>query len=269
MSEEKGKYKVKRKGIPKRIRFEVYKRDSFTCQYCGRKAPDVILEIDHINPVAAGGDGDIMNLVTACEDCNAGKSDKKLNDNTAIEKQREQIEKLQLRREQLDMMLEWRESLLTLSDYETDKAIEFINNRIKPFSLGDAAKEIIGRYKKKWGMSVLLSAIETAAGQYLKMGENGVTQESAYKMLEKIPGICFNAAKYEKDPEAREIDEIRFRILAHEYVNVRQFYTICNEIRKLGFSAKEIMNVSEGATSWTDWKRKINVFQLSAEAQNG
>jgi 5-methylcytosine-specific restriction endonuclease McrA len=33
-----------------RTRFEVFKRDDFTCQYCGRKSPDVVLEADHIVP---------------------------------------------------------------------------------------------------------------------------------------------------------------------------------------------------------------------------
>lgn len=45
---------AERKTISKKTRFEVFKRDSFTCQYCGRTAPDVILEIDHINPVNNG-----------------------------------------------------------------------------------------------------------------------------------------------------------------------------------------------------------------------
>jgi hypothetical protein len=269
MSEEQAEYITKRKGIPKRVRFEVFKRDSFTCQYCGRKSPDIILEIDHIDPVANGGDGDIMNLVTACEDCNAGKSDKQLSDNTAIEKQREQIEKLQLRREQLDMMLEWRESLLSLSDYETDRVIEFINNRIRPLSLNVNCKEIIGGYKRKWGIAVLLSAIETASGQYLKIGEGGVTQESAEKMLEKIPGICFNVAKYEKDPEAREIDSIRFGVLAHEYVNVRIFYTLCKKARNLGASVTAIKEVSADIKNWTDWKNKMENLINSMEQQNG
>lgn len=35
---------VKRKPLSKRIRFEVFKRDSFTCQFCGRTPPEVILE---------------------------------------------------------------------------------------------------------------------------------------------------------------------------------------------------------------------------------
>lgn len=68
----------KRKSLSKKIRFEIFKRDSFTCQYCGQKAPDVILHIDHIIPVAEGGDNHITNLLTACFSCNSGKSDRKI-----------------------------------------------------------------------------------------------------------------------------------------------------------------------------------------------
>ena len=68
-----------RKSMGKRLRFEIFKRDGFTCQYCGAKPPDVTLVIDHINPVAKGGDDDPLNLITACEPCNQGKSDKTLN----------------------------------------------------------------------------------------------------------------------------------------------------------------------------------------------
>ena len=77
---------TKRKTISKKIRFEVFKRDSFTCQYCGRMAPDVVLEIDHINPIANGGDNEIMNLVTSCYDCNRGKGKRKLSENDEIKK---------------------------------------------------------------------------------------------------------------------------------------------------------------------------------------
>jgi hypothetical protein len=64
----------KRKSISKKIRFNVFKRDLFTCQYCGDKPPKVILELDHITPVCEGGDNDQDNLITACFDCNRGKS---------------------------------------------------------------------------------------------------------------------------------------------------------------------------------------------------
>lgn len=67
-----------RESMSKKTRFEIFKRDSFTCQYCGKQPPEVVLVIDHINPVKEGGDNDELNLVTACEACNQGKGARKL-----------------------------------------------------------------------------------------------------------------------------------------------------------------------------------------------
>lgn len=64
----------KRKTISKRDRFEVFKRDNFTCQYCNSKPPEVTLEIDHIIPISKNGNNNMDNLITACFDCNRGKS---------------------------------------------------------------------------------------------------------------------------------------------------------------------------------------------------
>lgn len=64
---------TERRPISKRIRFEVFKRDAFTCQYCGGHPPAVILHVDHIKALAAGGADDIDNMVTACSECNLGK----------------------------------------------------------------------------------------------------------------------------------------------------------------------------------------------------
>lgn len=64
--------------VGKTRRFEVFKRDGFQCTYCGKAPPEVVLECDHVNPVAAGGLDDINNLTTACFDCNRGKRDKLL-----------------------------------------------------------------------------------------------------------------------------------------------------------------------------------------------
>jgi hypothetical protein len=67
-----------RESISKKTRFEIFKRDNFTCQYCGRTSEDVVLEIDHIMPVSKGGANDETNLVPACFDCNRGKGNREL-----------------------------------------------------------------------------------------------------------------------------------------------------------------------------------------------
>ncbi len=64
--------------LSKKKRFEVFKRDGFTCQYCGQRPPEVVLEVDHITPKSKGGDGDPLNLITACFDCNRGKGAREL-----------------------------------------------------------------------------------------------------------------------------------------------------------------------------------------------
>jgi len=69
---------TKRKSIGKGQRFNIFRRDGFTCRYCGAQPPEVVLEIDHVVPVSAGGGNDDDNLVTACWRCNHGKSAKSL-----------------------------------------------------------------------------------------------------------------------------------------------------------------------------------------------
>lgn len=81
-----------RTSISKRIRFEVLKRDSFTCVYCGRKAPEVKLHIDHVVPIAKGGTSEIINLVSSCQDCNLGKAAVSLSEKDLDEKVKKQID---------------------------------------------------------------------------------------------------------------------------------------------------------------------------------
>ena len=64
----------RRKSISPRRRYEILRRDDHTCRYCGGRAPDVALTVDHVIPVALGGTDDPTNLVAACKDCNTGKA---------------------------------------------------------------------------------------------------------------------------------------------------------------------------------------------------
>lgn len=59
------------------LRFDVFNRDGFRCRYCGVGVDKgAILEADHVIPRSIGGPDTLANLVTACWDCNRGKSDK-------------------------------------------------------------------------------------------------------------------------------------------------------------------------------------------------
>ncbi len=60
----------------KLTRREVFRRDNYTCQYCGRKVQN--LTIDHILPRHLGGLHIWTNVVAACPGCNHHKGGRKL-----------------------------------------------------------------------------------------------------------------------------------------------------------------------------------------------
>ncbi len=66
--------------VGKTARFEVFRRDNFTCKYCGQSAPEVVIDIDYVVPISLGGSDKPSNLVTACRDCNQGKASRSMGD---------------------------------------------------------------------------------------------------------------------------------------------------------------------------------------------
>ena len=81
--------------ISKKLRFEVFKRDLFTCQYCGRRPPEVMLEADHVVAKAEGGPDTIENLTTSCFECNRGKGANALGEVAPALGEAERLEALQ------------------------------------------------------------------------------------------------------------------------------------------------------------------------------
>lgn len=69
--------KQERKVMSDDIRYDILKRDNFTCKKCGATAKDgAKLHVDHIIPVSKGGKTTPSNLQTLCDRCNLGKSNK-------------------------------------------------------------------------------------------------------------------------------------------------------------------------------------------------
>ena len=57
-------------------RGNLYKRDQYTCQYCGARPGSEELTIDHVVPRSRGGTSTWTNCVVACIRCNASKADR-------------------------------------------------------------------------------------------------------------------------------------------------------------------------------------------------
>jgi hypothetical protein len=61
-------------------RVKVYERDSYKCRYCDKQLTRFTATLDHVIPVAEGGNNSVSNLVTACLGCNSRKTGRPVGD---------------------------------------------------------------------------------------------------------------------------------------------------------------------------------------------
>lgn len=191
---------TKRQKLSKKTRFEVFKRDAFTCQYCGKKAPDVVLNIDHIEPVSKGGADNLLNYITACQECNSGKSNRLLSDQSVIEKQRKQIEDLQEKREQLEMMFEWQKGLLGIESDAIKQLSEYWMELVPGYHLNEAGEAELKKLVKQFAVNELIDAMVIATGRYLEFDGKQYTQKSVENAWKKVSGVCWIRRKEQDTP---------------------------------------------------------------------
>lgn len=233
-----------RKAISKRTRFEVLKRDAFTCQYCGKSAPDVILHLDHIKPVSKGGNNGIMNLVTSCQSCNAGKSNVELSDDAAVKKQQKQLTDLAEKHEQIKLMIEWRESIQNSEELLVKSVSELIESLLVTKSPSDHGEMLIRKAIKKHGYQAVFDSVNESyaksesiddfstrwakAFQYI-----GLVQSESKKKISYAKGILRNRFNYFNEKrfhaetsklKLRESDFENFINAAKECGTVAEFY---------------------------------------------
>lgn len=247
----------KRKSTGKKQRFEIFKRDKFTCQYCGRKAPDVVLQVDHISPVAAGGGNELLNLTTSCSDCNSGKGARELSDDSAVAKQRAELERLAERREQIDMMLEWSRGLAESTEYEIEAfATRWRELVDEQFYANERGYDNVKKWLRNFSLPDLLTAAETAAVQYLKRDDDGkFTADSVNRAWSKIPGI----ARISKLP-AEEKDLYYCRGIIRNrfsYMDEQSAMSLLRQAFNAGVSIDELKHAARSARNWSSWREHM------------
>lgn len=239
----------KRQGILKSVRFEVFKRDGFACQYCGARAPDVLLEIDHIKPVSKDGDNDLMNLVTACKPCNLGKSDRELSDDSAIKKQQAQLEELNDRREQLEMMLAWRDALKGLLDEQIQAVCDSWSEAATGWSLNESGRKEAEKLLRRFGLVAVLDAIQVASETYLVLDEDGVpTQDSVNRGWLKVGGICAVSAMPLDEQRLRYVTGILRKRLSYVPYDVLKKLRAAQQV---GVDVEAMVEEAKHCRNWT------------------
>ncbi len=256
----------KRKGLSKKIRFEVFKRDSFTCQYCGAKAPDVILEVDHIDPVSKGGDDDLLNLIASCKGCNAGKSDRLLSDDTVLDKRRQQLEELQERREQIDMMFEWQSGLADLDEVVVDKLVDFWHQFIPGYRLNEYGVSEIKRMVRRFSMNEIMQAMRIAAHTYIVSKDDVIDHNSTSHAFKKIAGICYNRKLAAENPVRSEVRRLRATLSKRfAYVNEGVAESLMMRALECGATIEALALLIKDSRNWSQWRDTIEGYIAGSE----
>ncbi len=180
---------TKRKPLSKKVRFDVFKRDYFQCQYCGNTPPSIVLEVDHIHPVSKGGDNDIDNLITACFDCNRGKRAESLNSipQTLSDKTEMMLEK----EAQLSEYKKIKTKISRRKNREVEKLNGLFNSHFKECTLNKTTKiKIKSQFLPHIDIDDLLESMEFACSRLV--GE----PDEAYLYF---CGICWNKIRENSD----------------------------------------------------------------------
>ena len=246
---------AERKSISKKKRFEVFKRDAFTCQYCGRTAPDVVLEVDHINPVANGGDNDLMNLITSCYDCNRGKGKRTLSDKEELKKQQEQLKRINEQREQLKMMLEWKNELMKFADEQID-IIQDVFNSMFNCGFTDEGRKTIGREIKRYGFDEVYEATNISVSQY----------DDVNKAFSYIARICETRKQQKENPILKDINRIlaiaKNRCAYFNSYRVKDYLKTHMTPDDVG----EVTSIASTTRNWTMFKQELeDYFETDGE----
>ena len=197
-------------GLSKSTRFEVFARDAFTCQYCGRRPPEVVLECDHIHPQSKGGKDDLLNLITSCADCNRGKSAKVVSEvaprpdaDLAYLKTQQEIVEVQ---RFLDAKMK--------QDELTDNLFGLLRGLwSKHLGYGSSpSNETLSQWHRKYGAEEIGEAIQAASFAYQRGQFSGYRKSE--KILKYVAAILRNR---NEDPERWGVnvakDEENFKVV--------------------------------------------------------
>ena len=241
---------AQRKAISKKMRFEVLKRDKFTCQYCGKQSPSVILHLDHIKPVSKGGKNSLLNLVTSCVDCNLGKGARELSDESELEKQKAHLSALSEKQDQIKMMIDWRESMIDSDELMVTSVVKVIDKHLANWSMSPSSIGDVRSLVCKGSYGQLMESIKSAKVKYGHVKDKDMASEFITKSL-KLFNQNQDPVK-QKVNYAKGIARNRF-----SYFDERSFYIKTNFIDSID-QAENLIEIVKSSKHWSEFNSRLD-----------
>jgi hypothetical protein len=166
-----------------------------------------------------------------------------------LKAQKKELDKLNMRKEQLIMMSKWQTELIDIEKQEAEKIIELTNMKYNlTIQKTDKALNEMIKVIKKYGFQEALESTLIAFGEHQK--------ETTFK---NIYGICHTRKIEKENPVLKDLYYIR-GIMKNRFPNVVdwQAIQIMEQALKADISITELKEMAKNCYSWTSWKHIIN-----------
>jgi hypothetical protein len=267
MEAEPAPSKVKRKrrkGIPERLRFEVFKRDAFTCVYCGRRPPQVVLHCDHRTPQALDGPTTILNLVTACDDCNLGKGAIPLDTQQMLDRHMDDAAKLQEKRRQLKWIEEWYRELAQNDELMRSTIADHYQRHVLGWRLNpDFLNKLARLAQRNNALDCVLDAIKDLAAEHGRTEDGAFTEESARRIGEKLERISrFKISLRQLPNVSQHIDEARYifgilRRVSTKHLDSKEVFATLDRALARGMRIADLRTLAKQSRSYRDFEESV------------
>jgi hypothetical protein len=120
------------------------------------------------------------------------------------------MEELQQRREQLEMMMEWRRGLRDLSTESVEMLCQYWNDLAPGWIVSENGKRTVKKWLSHYSVEEITTAMDKAATSYLRFNaDECCTDESWTDAFGKIPAICRLDRLGKEQPDLKELYYIR------------------------------------------------------------
>lgn len=243
----------------KRIKYEVFEKDSFKCQFCGTGAPVVTLQLIRIQDTQQNDEWlDTAFLSTSCKICEKKKSgvDEKSLQNGYIS-----IDELEERLQQLKMLINWRKGMLNIRKQQLTNLVSYWENKVPGFVTNNDQKKFAATYISKFSSDEIRSAMDMAVDKFIKYSDDGtLDKHSMLIAFAKIPEICLTKTElvnaHESDGLQQIHDQLKQNIIG--FFDSHRANQWLNYARSWEIQIEDLFKMAASVKSWTQFSVNID-----------
>ncbi|HEY7328724.1 MAG TPA: hypothetical protein VH592_13860 [Gemmataceae bacterium] len=172
-------------------------------------------------------------------------------------KQRDLLEELNERREQLEMMIQWKEELSKLKDDVIDRLSQHWSKLVPGYSLNENGLKTLKKLTKQFDLHEILDAMQTAVDQYVTFQQGKPEQQSVERAWGKVSGICRTRRDEETKPYIRELYYIRGILRNRVHVNENYVMELLEEAVRVGTDVESLKTLAKRTRNWTEFREDV------------